>query len=179
MTLSQIAIVLGLGFALPQVYGLVEPAGYRAALRKFPRSEPCGWVLMAIATLWMLHYLRLESNADIAKLKPLLYGLFIALGVGTCVLVRDFLAVRGLALVLMLAAKFVLDTARWHESVWRLVLITWAYVWIIAGIWWTVSPWRLRDSLERKTSTDTVVRVGSGLRLAIGLFIAILGLTVL
>jgi len=178
MTLAQLSIVLGLGFALPQVYGLVKPAGFRDAVRKFPRSEPCGWVLMLLATLWMLHYLRLESNSDIAKLKPLLTALFIALGVGACVFVRDFLAVRGLAVLLMLAAKLVLDTARWHESAWRLVLVTWAYLWILAGIWWTVSPWRLRDRLERETSTDAIVRAGSGVRCALGLFVAVLGWTV-
>jgi len=45
-------------------------------------------------------------------------------------------------------------------------------------MWFTISPWRLRDLLDWATATDTRVRVGSGIRLAFGLFVAVLGLTV-
>jgi hypothetical protein len=57
------------------------------------------------------------------------------------------------------------------------VIQTWAYVLVVAGIWLTISPWRLRDLLNWATANDTRVRVGSGIRLAFGLFIAALGLT--
>jgi hypothetical protein len=60
---------------------------------------------------------------------------------------------------------------------WTLVIQTWAYVLVVAGIWLTISPWRLRDLLNWATANDTRVRVGSGIRLAFGLFIAALGLT--
>jgi hypothetical protein len=93
--------------------------------------------------------------------------------------VRDFLAVRGLALVLLLLAKLTLDTARWHDSQWRLVLATWAYVWIIAGMWFTISPWRLRDLIQWQTDSDARLRMGSALRLGLGLLVALLGLTAL
>ena len=45
-------------------------------------------------------------------------------------------------------------------------------------IWFTVSPWRMRDLLDWATASDQRVRVGSALRLAFGLFVAALGLTV-
>ena len=45
-------------------------------------------------------------------------------------------------------------------------------------MWFTISPWRLRDLIDWATRTDRRVRVGSGLRLAFGLFVVILGLTV-
>jgi hypothetical protein len=48
---------------------------------------------------------------------------------------------------------------------------------VIAGIWLTVSPWRLRDLLNWATANETRVRVGSAIRLAFGLFVAVLGLT--
>ncbi len=177
MTLSTLAIIVGLAYAVPHVFGLVNPASCRELARKFPRSESCGWVLMLLATLWMLYYLRLESNSDIAKMKPYLTGLFVMLGVGTCVFLKDLLAVRGLALVLMLAAKFVLDTQRWHVSPWRLVLAFMAYGWILAGMWLTISPWRLRDFLEWATATDERLRRVSVARLAGGVLLIVLGLT--
>jgi hypothetical protein len=51
-------------------------------------------------------------------------------------------------------------------------------VWIVAGIWFTVSPWRCRDIIEWKTATDARVKLGCTLRLALGVLVAVLGVTV-
>jgi hypothetical protein len=63
------------------------------------------------------------------------------------------------------------------ESPFVLVIQAWAYVLVVAGIWFTVTPWKLRDVVEFGTATETRIRVGSGLRLAFALFIVVLGLT--
>ena len=177
MKLSILAFVLGLAVALPQLYGLMNPAGFREAVRKFPRSEPWGWALMLLGTAWFLWYLQNERISDFEAFKPYMLVGFGAVGLGTCLFVRDFLAVRGLAIMLLLLAKLMVDTARWAHTEWRLVIVTWAYALVIAGMWFTISPWRLRDLIDWATWTDRRVRVGSGLRLAFGLFVAILGLT--
>ena len=178
MTLSTLCIVLGLGVAVPQLYGFANPAGFRDALRKFPRNTGLGYVLMTIATAWFLWHLKQENIADFAAFKPFMYAGFGALGLGTCIFLKDFLAVRGLALLLLLLAKLMLDTQRWEVSNWRWVLGVWAYLWIVAGIWLTVSPWRGRDIIEWKTATDTRVKIGCALRLALGVLVAVLGATV-
>ena len=54
----------------------------------------------------------------------------------------------------------------------------WAYVLIVAGMWFTIAPWRLRDLIEFATATQNRIRIGSVLRLAFALFIIALGLTV-
>ena len=71
------------------------------------------------------------------------------------------------------------DTGRPHlgETPWVLVNQTLAYVFVVAGIWFTVSPWRLRDLLNWATANEQRVKIGSSIRLAFGLFIAALGLT--
>jgi hypothetical protein len=178
LKLSTLAVILGVGFALPQIFGLLKPAVYRDAVRDFPRSKPWGYALVMLGTVWFLLNLRQESIADFAAYKPVMLLGFAALGVLTCVYVSDFLAVRGLAIVLMLLAKLMVDTARWAESPWRLVIVIWAYLFVIAGIWFTISPWRLRDILYWKTASDGRVRLGCGVRLAFGLFVAILGMVV-
>lgn len=178
MTLSTLCIVLGVGVALPQIYGLKNPAAFRDALRKFPRHTGLGCVLMAIATAWFLWHLSQESIADFAVYKPFMYAGFGLLGLGTCIYLQDFLAVRGLALVMMLLAKLVLDTQRWHDSHWRWVLGVLAYAWIVAGIWFTVSPWRCRDIIAWMTATDARLKLGCALRLALGVLVAVLGATV-
>jgi hypothetical protein len=94
--------------------------------------------------------------------------------------VRDFLAVRGLAVVLLLLAKLMVDTGRpvLPQTHWVLVIQGWAYLLVIAGIWFTISPWRLRDLLHWGTANEKRLKTGCALRLAFGLFVAVLGLTV-
>lgn len=178
MKLSTLAIILGLGIGLPQIYGLMHPTRFRDAVRKFPRSETIGYFLMLLGTVWFLWNLNQEDISDFAAYKKAMLIGFAAVGVATCIYVRDFLAVRGLAIVLLLLAKLMVDTARWVDTEWRLVVVTWAYVLVVAGMWFTISPWRLRDLLNWATATDQRVRVGCGLRLAFGLFVVILGLAV-
>ena len=170
--------MLGCGLALPQIYGLLKPAQFAAAARKFPRSEPCGYVLMALGTIWFLWNLKGEAISDFSSLKPIMYCGFGLAGLLTCIYVSDFLAVRGLAITLLLLAKVMLDTQRLAESDWRLVIAIWAYAWIVAGIWFTISPWRLRDIIYWMTASEQRVRVTSAIRLAFALFVVILGLTV-
>src|SRR6266705_3342447 len=178
LKLSTLAILLGLGMGLPQLYGIMKPAAFAAAVRKFPRSMPWGYALMLLGTAWFVWNLSQESISDFAAFKtPLLAG-FAAVGLGSCIFVQDFLAVRGLAVVWLLLAKLMVDTGRPHlaETPWVLVIQSWAYVLVLGGMWFTVSPWRLRDFLEWGTANEKRIKVGCGVRLAFGLFVAALGL---
>ena len=175
--LSTLATGLGLVFAALNSYGVMKPAAFAAAARKFPRFTPVGYPLMLLATGWFLYNLSLESISDFASFKPALYTLFAAVGLGTCLFVQDYLPIRGLAVVLLLLAKLMLDTARWADTPWRLVIAIWAYVWIVAGMWFTVSPWRMRDLIHWSTATEKRTRVLSGLRVGFGLFVLGLGMT--
>ena len=174
--LSVLSVVLGLGLGLPQIYGLVKPAAFGASLRRFPRSLPWGYALMLLGTAWFLINLSQESIADFAAYKNLLFAGFAAVGIGSCLFVQDFLAVRGLAVVLLLLAKLMVDTGRPHLAETPLVLViqVWAYVLVVAGIWLTISPWRLRDFLDWDTANEKRFKLGCGLRLAFGLFVAVL-----
>jgi hypothetical protein len=176
--LWTLSILLGLIFGLPHIYGLLKPGQYGAALRKFPRNIPAGYLLMILATLWFLGYVRQESISDFASFKPVLFLLFGAVGIGACLFVKDFLAVRGLAVVFLLLGKLMVDTARWVDTEWRLVIVTWAYLLVLAGMWFTVSPWRLRDILNWSTANEQRIRLLSGIRLGFGLLLIVLGLTV-
>lgn len=178
MKLWLLATLLGFGLALPNLYGVLKPGAFGAALRRFPRSLPWGYALMGAGTAWFLYNVKTDPIADFAAFKPLMLAGFAFIGIGTCVFVKDYLAVRGMAVVLLLLAKVVLDAARWADSSWRLVLVVWAYLWVVSAIWFTISPWRLRDLIGWLTATEQRVRVSSGCRAAFGLLVALLGLTV-
>lgn len=165
---------------LPQVYALAKPAKFTAAARKLPRNLPLGVAFMLFATAWFLWIVNNEPIADFSAYKPVMMAAFAAVGVLTCIFVQDFLAARGLAVLLLLLGKLMLDTGRPHlgASPWVLVIQVWAYVLIIAGIWLTITPWKFRDLIEFGTTTNHRLRVGSVLRLAFAFFIVVLGLTV-
>ena len=179
MKLSLLSILLGVGMGLPQVYGLARPAKFADAAKKFPRNLVAGIALMLLGTAWFVWNVDNEPIADFSVFKPYMIAGFAAVGVLSCIFIQDFLAVRGLAVVLLLLGKLMVDTGRPHlgESPFVLVIQAWAYVLIIAGIWFTITPWRLRDLLGFATANEKRVRVGSALRLTFALFIVILGLT--
>ncbi len=179
MKLSILSILLGAGMSVPQIYGLTKPAQFAAAARKFPRNLPAGIALMLLATAGFIWNVNLEPIADFSAFKPYMMAGFAAVGILSCIFVQDFLAVRGLAVVMLLLAKLMVDTGRPHldQSPWVLVIQVWAYLLVIGGIWFTVAPWKLRDVLNWATATEDRIRIGSGIRLAFAVFVLLLGLT--
>ena len=179
MTLSLLSILLGLGLGVPQVYGLARPAQLAAAARKFPRNLVAGIGLMLLGTAWFVWLVNNEPIADFSAFKPYMMAGFVAVGVLSCIFVQDFLAVRGLAVVVLLLGRLMVDTGRPHlgESPFVLVIQVWAYVFVVAGIWFTITPWKLRDFVEWATATEARTRLLSGVRLAFAAFVLILGLT--
>ena len=179
LSLSIVSIALGLCIAAAQCFGLSKPAAYSAALRAFPRSFPWGCALMLLGTGWFLYYLSLESISDFASYKSYLLVGFAAIGIGSCIFVRDFLAVRGLAVVMLLLGKLLVDTGRPFLPVtsWVLVVQVWAYVLIFFGMWLTISPWRLRDWVTWATANGDRLKMICAIRLAFGVLLISLGLT--
>ncbi|HMJ88974.1 MAG TPA: hypothetical protein VK530_04125 [Candidatus Acidoferrum sp.] len=176
--LSTLSVILGLIVALPSAYGLLKPREFAVAARRFPRHTTIGWGLMLMGTAWFLFNVRQEKVADFANMQTIFLLVFGGVGIATCIFVQDFLPVRGLAVLLLLAAKLMVDTARWADTEWRLVISTWAYVWAVAGMWFTISPWRLRDILNWAVATEQRTRIVNGARVAFGIFVILLGVTV-
>jgi len=177
ITLSTLALVMGAALVAANLWGVVRPAAMAAAARKFPRHIPTGVVLVLAATAWFIYNVSQESLSDFARMKVWFYVLFAAVGLGTCIFVHDFLAVRGLAVLMLLLAKLMVDTARWTDSSWRLVMVVWAYLMVLAGMWWTVSPWRVRDIIEWFCASESRMRKICAVRLGFGLLLIALSLT--
>jgi hypothetical protein len=176
--LSILTVILGALVAVKGIYGLAQPVSFSAALRKFPRSLPWGYALMLFGTAWFVYNVSQESIADFASYKNVLLAVFAAIGIGSCFFVQDFLAVRGLAIVLLLLGKLLVDIGRPRlpDSAWVLVIQVWAYLMVIAGMWLTISPWRLRDMVNWVTADPKRLKLACGVRLAFGLLIVALGL---
>lgn len=177
MTLSKLSIALGLLFALPGAWIFLKPAEAAPALRKFPRSETWGYLLMAIGAAAFLYNLNREAIAEFANYKKFMLFGFAGVAIAACIFVPDFLAVRGLAICLLMLAWYTLNAQRWHDSGWRILLAVVSYVWVIKGMWYMISPWRLRDHIAWATATPGRLRILAGTRAALGVLLIVLGVT--
>lgn len=179
MTLSQLSLALGVAMLVSHGIALAQPDRIGAWLRRFPRNVPIGVVLMLAGTAWFEWNLHLETLADIAPWKNLMQIGFAVVGVGSCIFVRDYLAVRGLCVVMLMAAWYLCELTRWHTSPWRNALTAWAYVWVLLGLWWSMSPWRMRDAIQWVTGSPVLFRLGAVAGLVWGGIVIVLGLTAL
>lgn len=160
-------------------WALLRPRAAGEWLRRFHRNHGLGIVLMLLGTAWFEWNLYQEQLQDIAQFKNLMLVGFAAVGLGCCVWVRDFLSVRGLCVFLLMLAWFMCEKARWHDSPLSNAITGWAYFWVLLALWLSVAPWRLRDWLAWVAEREERLRIGAAGGLAWGVFVAVLGLTVL
>jgi len=176
LSLNWIAVGLGLFFVLVSLPALCAPAAFRAALLAFPRSRYPAWTLMALDLAWfgwLLYHEPLWPVFDLVR--PWLVVIIPVVIVLVCIFVDELLAARALGGLLLLLGSPILDAARWHPSAWRYLPIVLAYAWIIAGIVFVLTPFRLRRFFEFTTCTLIRSYVGGAARLAFGLLLLWLG----
>jgi len=178
ISLANLSLALGALMVFTAAWGLAKPEGAMDWIKNFPRNETAGWTLTLAGMAWFLWVLSGETLADFEKFRVHFQVFIVATGVGACFFLKDFLAVRGLAVVLLLLAKLIVDTARWHPSDWRLVLIVLAYALVIKAMWFTVSPWKMRDIIQWATASERRFKMMCSVRLAFALLLMVLGLTV-
>jgi hypothetical protein len=179
MTLSQLCLILGFSMVASHGLALLRSGPVAAWLQRFPRNVALGVLLMLLGTAWFEWNLWHETLSDIAPWKNLMLIGFAVVGIGSCFYVKDYLAVRGLAVLLLMVAWFMCETARWHNSLWRDAIIAWAYFWMVLGMWWSLAPWRARDGIGWLVADLTRLRFMAAAGVGWGMFVAALGLTVL
>lgn len=176
--LSTIAVALGCFIMAVNLPAILAPAFFRRVATSFSRNVPAAWVLTAIDVAWVAWVIFHASLGRFEGLKPLLYVAAPVSFFAMVFFMDELLAPRALGGLLLLLANPVLISARWLDTPWRLVMVVIAYVWVIAGITFVLSPFRLRQAAEWGTKTDLRCIVGGSIRFLVGLFLLILGLKV-
>ncbi len=168
--LSIVALLIGLLALTGGVISLLAPARIRAGVAAFPRSVWPGRILAAVDLVWAAYELSLMHLGMFDAWKVHLYWLT-PIAIVLCVKYLDeLLSPRALGGLLLLAAGPVLDIARWHPSQWRLVVTVLAYLWILLGLTFLLSPWWFRRIAVFVTGR------GDGAARITGLIKALLGL---
>jgi hypothetical protein len=144
-TLLTAALFLLSGLAL-----LIPSTTVVSLIKGFPRSTPASVIFFGLGTAGFLYRIVYLSPADFGDYKVYLLVAFSVLAALSFFCVPDFLAVRGLAVCVLLGAMPLLDAAFMHYDVpQRLFMVTPIYLIALpAAIWLGAQPWRMRDFLE-------------------------------
>lgn len=142
------------------------------------RSQMAAYVLFGGAALWFLFYVSQLGKADFGDYKMILLAIFGATAVGAFIYTPDFLAVRGLGGLLLLAAAPLLGSAYGHYEIpQRLLLVTLVFALIIAGMFLGTMPYLLRDLFEWLWARPIRTKIFGGAFMAYGAVLVVTSFT--
>jgi hypothetical protein len=167
ISLYTAGIVSGAFLIAISLPGLLKP-DLSVIVQQFPRSRLAGIVLLTVDLVWTMSLLATIEMGEFASFrKPLL----IAAPLGYVLVLRfveEFLAVRALGILCLLAAEPLLDAAFLRYEPSRLIVTGFAYLLIIAGLFWTAIPYVLRDQVNWSARSAFRWRFIHGLALCYG-----------
>jgi hypothetical protein len=177
LSLQTAGLIAGGCLMLLGLPGLLRPELGRALGRRFPRSFVAGFVLLTLGLLWSFWLLATIEMGEFAGFRRLL--LFV-LPVGYVLVLRflqEFLAVRALGILCLLAAEPLLDAAFLRYELSRLFVTVLAYLLVIAGLFWVTMPYLLRDQINWSARSDGRWRFMHGVAIAYGAIVLGLAIT--
>ncbi len=151
-----------------------------ATLKAMPRSSAASLVLFGGGVLWFLVIVGNMAEADRiigSSNAPWVLG-FAVLGVLSMKYVPDFLAVRGLSILVLLAAWPLLRAAFMeYGAPQRLFMVTFVFIAIIAALYLAAVPYRLRDFFQWLFARPGRARTVGGGMLAYGILLIVVAFT--
>jgi len=177
LSLQTVGIIAGALLIAISLPGLLKP-DLASVAQQFPRSRAAGVILLTADLVWSFWLLAtMEMGEFSAFRRPLL----IALPIGYVLVLRfvdEFLAVRALGILCLLAAEPLLDAAFLRYETSRLLVTVLAYLLIVAGLFWVTIPYLLRDQINWTARGAVRWRLLQGIALCYGVVILALAITV-
>lgn len=162
LPLFATGLVLGLFLIALHALLLAKPAACQAFLKKFPRNDQLGQILLGIGLFW---FWLLIAPPGLGKLSALAMDLGefnnakgllqIAVPISlilVCRSVRDFLAVRALGLLGLMVAAPLLGASFLEDPQSRLLVPIYAYALLTASMFWVGMPYLFRDAVNWVTA---------------------------
>ena len=170
-SLHAVGIVVGIALILLSLPGLLKPASVQSWVKCFPRSGVSGVVLLTITLVWSFWLLATMEMGEFSAFRT---PLLILLPIGYVLVLRfveEFLSVRALGILCLLAAEPLLEAAFFRYETSRLFLTVLAYLMILAGLFWVTMPYLLRDQINWSAHSNARWRIVHGITAAYGLAI--------
>ncbi len=173
--LSHVAYVVGALILALSVPAVLAPEAFIRGVKAFPRSKIPAWIMTAAGLFWVAWIVLHAHLGRFEFLKPAIYVAGPLGFVLIVVFMDELLAPRALGGLLMLGANPLLVSARWHPSPWRLVITVIAYIWVVAGMTFMLSPYRFRQLAEWANKTPARCRALGFVRVLFGVSVLFLG----
>lgn len=149
MSLTLATLLPGLFLTALGALLLSGNSAVQATFKALPRSRTAAMVFFGGGAAWFLFHVWHLSAADFGNFRLQLFIGFAAIAALAFFYVPDFLAVRGLCVLTLLAAMPLLNAAYMeygHPQ--RLLMVSLVYVAIALAIYLGASPFRLRDFFQ-------------------------------
>jgi hypothetical protein len=173
VSLFAAGLVVGLILIAGHLPALIRPELTKQWLLDFPRSLFLGRVFLVVAVAWCIWLILTMDLGEFAAVRhPMAIAAFFC-GVLTWIFVEEFLSVRALSILFLLAADVLLCAAFLQPPVSRLWLVFLAYAWILGGLFCVGLPWLMRDALAWFTKSDWRLRLAAAAGVAYGLLLVI------
>lgn len=154
LDLQTAFLIVGVLLIAAHAIALAKPAAVQAWLRSFPRSRPWGLALVTVAAVWFFF---LVGKMDLGEFTNWRQTVLIATPIAwvlTWKYVDEFLAVRSLGMLVLLAAEPLLEAAFLRPEPAAQFLRVLVYVWIVFAMFWVGTPYTLRDQITWVTGAD-------------------------
>lgn len=145
--LKTMGLVLGIVLVVTHGFALVSGSKLSSWLVKLPRSRKLGIIILAVDALWAYVVI---SYMDLGEFFTIRRGIQIAIPIAFFLVITyvdEFLAVRAIGVLFLLAACPILESAFLEQPLSRLLLPIFAYAIILKGLFWVGMPYLMRDGI--------------------------------
>lgn len=173
MSLFTATLILSLLLTLKGTLCLLNPNWVKKTTQRFYRDNFMAYILFGSASLGFLWHILHLGEADYGQYKGLIFIGFALISLGSFLFVKEFLAVRGWAIILLLLSKEFLDAAFLEEPTGRLFLVGFTYLMILIALYIAALPYKLRDLTDWLFAKISRVRIFALSFLLYGLLLGI------
>ncbi len=144
LTLEVAVFLVGAFLLLSHLLAVFRADGARSFVDRFPRSSGWGALLFTIAVAWFLAVVVYGDLGEMTEWRPKIVVGSVA---AYAIMMRwqpEFLAIRAMGMLALLAANPLLQAAFLRPEVSRLALVGLVYVWITLGLFAIGMPYKFR-----------------------------------
>lgn len=145
MSLFTATIIIATILLIKGTILLINPSFGKQWHSTFFRSPKTALVYFGSASIWFLWHIAHLGPADFGDYKAFLLIFFAAVAYGSFKYVKDFLVVRGWAILMLLFSKVFLDAAYLQPQSSRLFLVSFIYLMIIMALYFGAVPYQLKN----------------------------------
>jgi len=191
LTLVQAGWPIAVYLVTTHLFMLLKPEFCKTWLQKLPRHYNAGVILLCLAMGWFWLLVAPEQNsimpalsalsrnlAEFNTFKPALRIIVPLFCIGMCLYVREFLFVRGLGMLSLMAAGPLLQAAMFQDEPTRFLIPLFSYIILTAGLFWVGMPYLFRDLVNWVTADKMRWNLMVGAGLVYGIAVLICTITV-